>query len=122
LNALLEAPADKVDGETFNIGSGKEWDVLEITERILRLTGKPADLVRHVEDRPGHDRRYALDCRKIERVVGWKPKREFEQGLAETVRWYEERRDWWEPIKAGEFREYYERMYGKRKVLKGIGA
>ena len=117
LNALLEAPADRVNGETFNIGSGKEWNVLEITERILRLTGKPASLVRHVEDRPGHDRRYALDCSKIERVVGWRPRRGFEEGLADTVRWYEERRDWWEPIKAGEFREYYERMYGKRKVL-----
>jgi dTDP-glucose 4,6-dehydratase len=118
LCALLEAPAEKVAGETFNIGSGREWDVLEITERILRLTGKPASLVRHVEDRPGHDRRYALSSAKIERVLGWKPKWKFEDGLAQTVRWYEERRDWWEPIKAGEFREYYERMYGKRKVLK----
>ena len=118
LGALLEAPAEKVTGETFNIGAGRELDVLEITERILRLTGTPASLIRHVEDRLGHDRRYALACGKIERVVGWKPRRDFEQGLAETVRWYQERRDWWEPIKAGEFREYYERMYGKRKVLK----
>jgi dTDP-glucose 4,6-dehydratase len=117
LCALLEAPADKVAGETFNIGSGREWDVLEITARILELTGRPASLIRHVEDRPGHDRRYALDSSKIARVLGWKAKHAFEDGLAQTVRWYEERRDWWEPIKAGEFREYYERMYGKRKVL-----
>ena len=117
LCALLEAPAEKVAGETFNIGSGREWDVLEITARILELTGKPATLIRHVEDRPGHDRRYALDSSKITRALGWKAKHAFEEGLEQTVRWYQERRDWWEPIKAGEFREYYERMYGKRKVL-----
>jgi dTDP-glucose 4,6-dehydratase len=117
LCALLEAPAEKVAGETFNIGSGREWDVLEITARILELTGKPATLIRHVEDRPGHDRRYALDSSKITRALGWKAKHAFEDGLQQTVRWYQERRDWWEPIKAGEFREYYERMYGKRRVL-----
>ncbi len=116
---LLEAPGADVGGEVFNIGAGREWDVLEITERILKLLGKPASLVQHVEDRPGHDRRYALDTRKIRTRLGWQPRHEFEDGLAATVRWYQERRDWWEPIKAGEFRAYYERMYGRRKVLKG---
>jgi dTDP-glucose 4,6-dehydratase len=116
---LLEAPAEAVEGEVFNIGAGREWDVLEITDRILHILDKPKSLVQHVEDRPGHDRRYALDTAKLTSRLGWAPRHAFEVGLAETVRWYEERRDWWEPIKAGEFREYYERMYGSRRVLEG---
>jgi dTDP-glucose 4,6-dehydratase len=114
---ILDAPGEAVHGEVFNIGAGREWDVLEITDRILAQLGKPKSLVRHVEDRPGHDRRYALDCAKIERVLGWRPRHGFEDGLADTISWYQERRDWWEPIKSGEFREYYEKMYGARKQI-----
>jgi dTDP-glucose 4,6-dehydratase len=117
---LLEADAS-VDGEVFNIGAGEERDVLEITSAILEHLGKPGSLVRHVEDRPGHDRRYALNCEKLARAVGWRPRWDFRKGLAATIDWYVARRDWWEPIKSGEFREYYERMYGKRKVLPGVG-
>lgn len=120
LCVLLESPADKVVGEVFNIGAGEERDVLQITDGILKHLGKPKDLIQHVEDRPGHDRRYALDISKIRDVVSWQPGWTFEKGLAQTVQWYEDRRDWWEPIKAGEFREYYQRMYGKRKILKEI--
>ena len=120
LCVLLESPADKVVGEVFNIGAGEERDVLQITDGILKHLGKPRDLIQHVEDRPGHDRRYALDITKIQDVVSWQPRWTFEEGLAQTVQWYDDRRDWWEPIKAGEFREYYERMYGKRKILKEI--
>jgi len=116
---LLEAPG--VEGETFNIGAGNELDVLKITSAILQQTGKPESLIRHVEDRPGHDRRYALDSSKLTRRTGWKPAVDFEHGIAQTIAWYQQRRDWWEPIKSGEFREYYARMYGNRKVLKEVG-
>jgi dTDP-glucose 4,6-dehydratase len=112
---LLEA--DGVEGETFNIGAGNELDVLKITGTILDRLGKPATLIRHVEDRPGHDRRYAVDSAKLTRRTGWSPRHSFEQGIADTIDWYGARRDWWEPIKAGEFRAYYEKMYGQRKVL-----
>jgi dTDP-glucose 4,6-dehydratase len=117
---LLEADGAAVEGETFNIGAGNELDVLTITSAILGHLGKPASLVQHVEDRPGHDRRYALDSTKLRERTGWEPTIRFEQGIAQTVAWYEKRRDWWEPIKAGEFREYYDRMYGQRRVLKDV--
>jgi dTDP-glucose 4,6-dehydratase len=117
---ILEAPGDKVSGEVFNIGAGEERDVLQITAGILEHLNKPKSLIQHVEDRPGHDRRYALNLDKIMTTLGWRPKWQFDEGLARTVNWYKERRDWWEPIKSGEFREYYERMYGKRKVLKEV--
>jgi dTDP-glucose 4,6-dehydratase len=112
---LLEA--DGVDGETYNIGAGNELDVLAITSAILARLGKPASLIRHVEDRQGHDRRYAVDSAKLTKRTGWQPRHSFEQGIAETIDWYGERRDWWEPIKAGEFRAYYEKMYGQRKAF-----
>jgi dTDP-glucose 4,6-dehydratase len=117
---LLEAPG--VEGETFNIGAGPELDVLTITDTILMATGKPASLVRHVEDRPGHDRRYALDSSKLARKTGWRPRIAFADGIAATIAWYVARRDWWGPIKAGEFRAYYDRMYGNRKVLAAGGS
>jgi dTDP-glucose 4,6-dehydratase len=114
---LLEA--DGVDGEVFNIGAGNELDVLRITDTILKRLGKPDSLIRHVEDRPGHDRRYAVDSTKLSSRTGWQPRHSFEQGIADTIDWYEARRDWWEPIKAGEFRAYYEKMYGQRKSFAG---
>jgi dTDP-glucose 4,6-dehydratase len=99
-------------GETYNIG-GEEHENLEITSRILELTGADPELVRHVDDRPGHDRRYSLDDSKV-RGLGWVPRRSFEDGLAVTVEWYRANRAWWEPIKSGEYREYYERQYAER--------
>ncbi|HVP39960.1 MAG TPA: dTDP-glucose 4,6-dehydratase [Candidatus Saccharimonadales bacterium] len=114
--ALLQVlAAPDVEGETFNVGAGNEYDVLGITERILRVLGKPAGLVRHVKDRPGHDRRYALDTRKIRERLGWQPRRSFEQGLEETVRWYREHPEWWRPIKSGEFKREYLARYGALK-------
>ena len=115
---LLEA--EGVDGEVFNIGAGNELDVLTITDAILRQVGKPQSLVRHVEDRLGHDRRYALSCAKLTMRTGWAPQIDFTTGIARTIDWYQARRDWWEPIKSGEFRQYYERMHGQRKVLKEV--
>jgi len=117
---LLHHP--EVDGETFNIGAQHELDVLEITATILELLGKPSTLIRHVEDRPGHDRRYAVDSSKLTRVTGWRPQVAFEQGIGRTVDWYRRNESWWRPIKQGDFRAYYERMYGHRKVLREVKA
>ncbi|HET8968491.1 MAG TPA: dTDP-glucose 4,6-dehydratase [Gaiellaceae bacterium] len=87
-------------GETYNVGSGVEATIEEIADRVLELTGKPASLKKIVPDRPGHDRRYLLDAAKIREELGWTPSRGFDEGLAETVAWYEANRDWWEPLKA----------------------
>ena len=111
-----------VEGETFNIGAQHELTVLEITDTLLDLLGKPRTLIRHVEDRPGHDRRYAVDSGKITRVTGWRPAILFEDGIRQTVEWFRANEAWWRAIKSGEFRAYYERMYGQRKVLKEVKA
>ena len=86
-------------GETYNVGSGVEATIEEIADRVLELTGKPASLKKIVPDRPGHDRRYLLDASKIADELGWAPSRGWDEGLAETVAWYEANRDWWEPLK-----------------------
>ena len=119
LLTLLTHPG--IEGETFNIGAQYELDVLTITDTVLKLLGKPPTLIRHVEDRPGHDRRYAVDSRKLTQATGWKPRIAFEDGIRQTVEWYAANQSWWRPIKEGEFRAYYERMYGQRKVLAGDG-
>jgi dTDP-glucose 4,6-dehydratase len=87
-------------GETYNVGSGVEATIEEIADRVLELTGKPASLKKIVPDRPGHDRRYLLDAGKIRDELGWSPSHAWDEGLAETVAWYEAHRDWWEPLKA----------------------
>jgi dTDP-glucose 4,6-dehydratase len=87
-------------GETYNVGSGIEATIEEIADRVLELTGKPSSLKKIVPDRPGHDRRYLLDATKIRMELGWAASRAFDEGLAETVAWYETNRDWWEPLKA----------------------
>jgi dTDP-glucose 4,6-dehydratase len=86
-------------GETYNVGSGREASIDELADRILELTGKPSDLRTIVPDRPGHDRRYLLDSSRLRRELGWEPRWEFEDGLADTVRWYAAHREWWEPLK-----------------------
>ena len=111
-----------IEGETFNIGAQHELDVLTITSTLLRLLGKPETLVRYVEDRPGHDRRYAVDSSKLTRVTGWQPAIPFEQGIRQTVEWFQANQAWWKAIKSGEFRTYYERMYGQRKILGEVKA
>jgi dTDP-glucose 4,6-dehydratase len=100
-------------GEVYNVGRGDERENLEVTRRILDLTGRDDSLLRHVDDRPGHDRRYAVDSSKLH-ALGWRPERTFEEGLAETVAWYRDRRDWWEPLKSGEYRAYYAQQYAGR--------
>jgi dTDP-glucose 4,6-dehydratase len=120
LIALLEH-AD-VAGETFNLDGQHEQDVITLPATILRLLGKPNTLIRHVEDRPGHDRRYAVDSGKLTRLTAWTPAIAFEDGIRATVEWFRANERWWRPIKEGEFRAYYERMYGQRKVLKAVRA
>jgi dTDP-glucose 4,6-dehydratase len=100
-------------GEIYNIG-GQERENLDVVRRILDLTGASPDLVRHVEDRPGHDRRYSVDSSKL-RALGWSPRHSFDAGgLEETVGWYRDNREWWEPIKSGEYRAYYAEQYAAR--------
>jgi dTDP-glucose 4,6-dehydratase len=100
-------------GEAYNVG-GEDFENREVTSRILELTGAGESLVRHVEDRAGHDRRYAVDDAKL-RSLGWAPEHSFgELGLPETVGWYRDNRPWWEPIKSGEYRAYYEQQYAAR--------
>ena len=112
--AAVEVVLDKGEtGGVYNVGAGDERENLDVTRIIIELTGADPSLVRHVEDRPGHDRRYALDSSRIA-ALGWKAQRAFEDGLAETVMWYSENRAWWEPLKAGEYRAYYARQYDER--------
>ena len=112
LVAILEA--DDVEGETFNIAGGNERSVLDITALILERLKKPAGLLAHVTDRPGHDRRYAIDATKLEKKTGFAPQTEFAKGIAATIDWYVANRPWWEAIRSGEFQKYYERTYGSR--------
>ncbi len=97
-------------GNVYNVGGGNEVENLDLTRRILELLGKDAALVRYVTDRPGHDRRYSVDCTKL-RALGWAPRTSFEDGLAATAAWYRDNRAWWERLKSGEWRAYYERQY-----------
>ena len=100
-------------GEIYNVG-GEDHENLEVTHRILELTGAGPSLIKHVEDRAGHDRRYAVDDAKL-RALGWAPQHSFgEAWLPETVDWYRSNRAWWEPIKSGAYRTYYEQQYANR--------
>ncbi len=101
-------------GEVYNIGGNNERANIDIVRRILETLEKPETLIRHVTDRPGHDRRYAIDPAKLERECGWKPTRTFEEGLPATIQWYLDNRGWWEKIRSGEYRSFYERQYGGR--------
>jgi dTDP-glucose 4,6-dehydratase len=100
-------------GSIYNIGGGNELENLAVAELILKLLGKPMNLIRFVQDRPGHDRRYALDCTRL-RALGWAPTVLFEEGLRATVDWYRSNQTWWTTIKSGEFRAYYDQVYGQR--------
>ena len=99
-------------GETYNVGGPDEAINLDVVKRIIALTGASEDLIEYVTDRPGHDRRYSLGSEKV-RALGWEAQVRFDDGLARTVAWYEENRDWWETIRSGDYRAYYERQYGR---------
>jgi dTDP-glucose 4,6-dehydratase len=112
-DALETVLARGEPGETYNVGGGNELANLDLTRMILELLEKPMTLVRRVEDRPGHDRRYSVDCSKL-RSLGWVPSHSFDAALRETVEWYRANEGWWRPLKSGEYREYYRRQYGNR--------
>ncbi|MBI2432372.1 MAG: dTDP-glucose 4,6-dehydratase [Candidatus Hydrogenedentes bacterium] len=100
-------------GEVYNIAGGNERENITLTRKILALTGKDESLIKLVADRPGHDRRYSIDAGKL-RGLGWRSEMDWDQGVTETVHWYQENEWWWRKIKSGEFREYYQRQYGNR--------
>jgi dTDP-glucose 4,6-dehydratase len=102
------------DGEVYNIGSGQEKTNLEVVRAVLKLLGKPESLITYVKDRPGHDRRYAMDCSKIRREWGWQSEMEFSDGLAQTIEWYKSHQDWMREIKDASYLSYYDRMYTHR--------
>jgi dTDP-glucose 4,6-dehydratase len=104
-----------VPGEVYNVGGGNEVANVDLTKRILQLVGRPESLIQQVPDRPGHDRRYAVDSAKIG-TLGWKPSLPFDQGLEATVGWYRDNEWWWRPIKENDptYREYYQAQYGGR--------
>jgi len=103
-------------GEIYNVGSGVEIRNIDMAKGILRLLKKPESLIQYVEDRPGHDRRYSLDTTKLQ-SLGWRSRHAFQEALEKTVKWYTENEWWWRKIKSGEYKEWYERQYGKRKIL-----
>ena len=100
-------------GEVYNVGGPDEAPNIEVVKRIIELTGADESLIEYVADRPGHDRRYSLGSEKI-RALGWEAQVHFAEGLERTVRWYRDNAAWWEPIRSGDYREYYERQYGRK--------
>ena len=103
-------------GEIYNIGGAPESEKenAEVTQVILRELDKPPTLVKHVEDRKGHDRRYAVDYSKIQGELGWQPKISFLEGLRNTIAWYRENESWWQAVKSGEYQRFYQLYYGHR--------
>ncbi|MFG0319601.1 MAG: dTDP-glucose 4,6-dehydratase [Planctomycetota bacterium JB042] len=113
-SAILTALQKGKDGEVYNVGGNAEMENIRVVELILEALGKPKSLIEFVADRPGHDRRYAIDPTKTRDELGWSPSYTFEGGIEETIQWYLDHREWWERVKAGEYRNYYERMYADR--------
>ena len=104
-------------GDVYNIGGSRAVANIDIVRELLKAVGKPESLIRYVEDRPGHDRRYALSSDKIERELGWKPLVNFEDGLRATVEWYRDNPGWLERVRSGDYRRFYAANYGSRKTL-----
>ncbi len=101
-------------GEVYNIGGNSERQNIEVVHRILEALGKDESLIRYVKDRPGHDRRYAIDGTKIKEDLGFEPRRSFEEGLLDTVRWYQENQEWCDRVRSGAYQNYFEEQYGER--------
>ena len=101
-------------GEVYNIGGHNEKTNLEVVKIILKELGKSEDLITYVKDRPGHDLRYAIDPTKISNELGWQPTTRFEEGIKKTIKWYLDNKEWWKEIISGEYKNYYEKMYGNR--------
>jgi dTDP-glucose 4,6-dehydratase len=117
--ALALALESGEPGRVYNVGAGNEKTNLEIVELILKALDKPGSLITYVKDRPGHDRRYAIDNTRIREELHFEISVPFNQGMEETVRWYVDNRAWWERIKTGEYLGYYEKWYGPEGYLKG---
>jgi dTDP-glucose 4,6-dehydratase len=100
-------------GEAYNVGGPDECENIEVVMRILELTGRDPSLIEYVRDRPGHDRRYSLSSEKLRTETGWEPGVRFDEGLRRTVDWYSDNEWWWKPVRSGEYRDYYERQYGR---------
>jgi dTDP-glucose 4,6-dehydratase len=113
-DAIARVLAAGQEGQVYNVGGRSEKPNIEIVKTILNILNKPESLIRYVADRPGHDRRYAIDDRKIERDLGWTRTRGFDEGLESTVEWYRANEPWWSAIKSGEYTGWYERNYGDR--------
>jgi dTDP-glucose 4,6-dehydratase len=106
-------------GAIFNIGSDHDVPNIQIVKSILRIVGKPETLIKYVADRPGHDRRYAMDSSKLRRELGWQPQHSFDDALQATVEWYVHNRAWWERVRSGAYTAYYDKMYGQRLAAAG---
>ena len=101
-------------GEVYNIGGHNEMKNIDIVKIICKALGKSEDLIVHVTDRKGHDMRYAIDPAKIHSELGWLPETKFADGIRKTIKWYLDNKDWWERIISGEYKNYYDKMYGDR--------
>ena len=102
-------------GAVYNVGGNNEQPNIAVVKLLLQILGKPESLIEYVTDRPGHDRRYAIDASRIRDDLGWEPARTFDEALPATVQWYLDNREWWERIRSGAYREYYETQYGGRQ-------
>jgi dTDP-glucose 4,6-dehydratase len=110
IHTVLE---DGRPGAAYNVGGPDECENIDVVRGILELTGRDESLIEHVKDRPGHDRRYSLSSDKLRSEIGWEAQVRFEDGLARTVDWYRDNEAWWGPIRSGEYRDYYEKHYGR---------
>jgi len=119
-SALKRVVEKGCPGEVYNIGGGTEAPNIVLVKKILQLLGKPESLITFVSDRPGHDWRYAINPRKIEGELGWRPGHNFDGALTATINWYLQNRSWWEGVKSGKYLHYYEQLYGSRLEQTGI--
>jgi len=115
-SAIFEVLLKGKAGEVYNVGGNNEWYNIDIVKLILKKLGKGEDLIQYVKDRPGHDRRYAIDSSRIMKELGWKPAFDFESGIEKTIKWYKDNSDWWKKVMSGEYKKYYTENYGNKVV------
>jgi len=113
-SGILSVLDKGINGEVYNIGGNNEWYNIDIVKLILKLLGKSEDNITYVKDRPGHDRRYAIDSSKIMSELGWAPKFQFPEGIEKTIKWYRNNESWWRKVMSGEYMKYYEKNYSSK--------